>query len=269
MQEYDEEVGVLYLEEQPSKTVRSFAGFLINKTLEEPPMNDPEAEGYSENLDYTEEEAENAIYELDAMDRLVVSDTGGRKDIDTVMEQLEELLAMGIRKIVIDNLTAIELKQGGGSKVDAIDEAMKRLGTFKDEKPVTIFLISHLKRPADPRIPHECGGEVNVNDFRGAGSITFWANVVIGAERNTMGATDEEKSLTTYRIVKCRDRGLSVNKTVCASMSASTGRLLEAKAHAPYKAPSSKEDASTKENKSKTSVIEGEFKEVESEREEF
>ena len=228
MEQYDETVGVVYLEEPAAKTVRSFAGKIANKRIEEPPINDPNQDGYSPDIDYTAEEAEEAIYALDRMDRLVVADTRGNKSVDTVMEILDEFLAMGIRKIVVDNLTAIEMPKGG-SKVEAIDEAMKRIGTFKDEKPVSIFLVSHLTRPREPRVPHEMGGEVQINDFRGAGSITFWANVVIGIERNTYGETDEEKRLTTYRIVKCRDRGISVGRTVRASLSSKTGRLLEPK----------------------------------------
>jgi len=236
IEKYDEEVGVIYLEEPAPKTVRSFAGKLINKRIEEPQINDKEMQGYSQDIDYTEQDAEDAIYQLESMDRLLVADTGGQKDIDTVMELIEEFLAMGITKIVIDNLTAIELPKSG-SKVEAIDEAMKRIGTFKDEKPVSIFLLAHLKRPQDPRVPHEMGGQVQVNDFRGSGSINFWANVVIGIERNTYGETDEEKRMTTYRIVKCRDRGVSVNQTVVATMSPMTGRLLEPSSHSAYQPP--------------------------------
>jgi twinkle protein len=140
---------------------------------------------------------------------------------------------MGIQHIVVDNLTAIELPKGQGSKVEAIDEAMKRMGTFKDEKPVTLYIISHLKRPQNERIPHEKGGEVFITDFRGAGSITFWANGVFGIERNTTGETVEEQRMTTFRCVKSRDNGLAPGKLVYAHMNPKTGRLLENSAHKP------------------------------------
>ncbi|KAF2282444.1 hypothetical protein GH714_043915 [Hevea brasiliensis] len=82
--------------------------------------------------------------------------------------------AMGIRKILIDNLTGIQLpeKEYGG-KVGALDECVKRVGQIKDRKPVTIFLVTHLNRPEKGRTPHEEGGEVMLRDLRGSGSIGF------------------------------------------------------------------------------------------------
>jgi twinkle protein len=236
IEQYGETVAVIYLEEQPEKTVRSYAGKLINKRIEEPAITDKTNPDYSAEYDYTPEEAEEAILKLETMDKLIIADTKGDKCLDNIMGLLEELVALGITTIVLDNLTAIELPKNQ-SGVTAIDEAMKRIGSFKDEKPVTIILLSHLNRPKDPRKPHEMGGEVHITDFRGSGSISFWANVIIGIERNTYGQSDEEKRLTTYRIVKCRDRGVSVGRIVRASMSPTTGRLLQAKSHAPYTPP--------------------------------
>lgn len=230
---YGEQVGLVYLEEPVVKTVRSFAGKLVNKRLEEPPIHDKSDAFYNKASDYTDEEATEAIEILEAKNNVFIADTGGDKRISTVLEILEQFLAMGVTRIIVDNLTAIEMEKGG-SKVEAIDDAMKRLGTFKDERPVSIFLISHLTRPQSPRTPHENGGEVLVNDFRGAGSITFWANVVIGIERNTNGATEEEKRTTTYRIVKCRDRGISTGSTVSAYLHPDSGRLLSQAAHSTY-----------------------------------
>ena len=245
MEAYGEEVAVIYLEEQAPKTVRSYAGKLINKELSQPAINDKSDPNYSPQYDYTDEQAEEAILRLEAMDKLIVAETGGNKDLDTVMELLEELVAMGIKRIVLDNLTTIELPKGNNA-VTAIDEAMKRIGSFKDDKPVTIILLAHLTRPEDTRKPHEMGGEVQITDLRGAGSISFWADVVIGIERNTYGMTDEEKRLTTYRIVKCRERGLSVNQVVRATKSPQTGRLLQVKQHLPLPAQQPKAAAEEK-----------------------
>lgn len=231
MREHDEQVGVIYLEEQAYKTVRSFAGKSINKRLEDPPVNDKSDPEYELLRDYKEEEANDAIDDLVDLDRLIVVDTGGSKDIETVMQLIEELLAMGVSYIVVDNLTAIELRLGGGSKVEAIDDAMKKLGTFKDEKPVALFLLSHLTRPQQPRVPHEKGGEVFITDFRGSGSISFWANGVFGIERNTTAETEEEQRMTTYRCVKSRDNGLAGGKCIYATMNPRTGRLLQAGNH--------------------------------------
>jgi hypothetical protein len=102
---------------------------------------------------------------------------------------------------------------------------MKRLGTFKDEQPVCLILLSHLKRPYGDRKPHEEGGSVSISDFRGSGSITFWSNVVIGIERNTIAESLEERCLTCYHCIKNRDVGYKVGSKVYAAFNFSTGEL--------------------------------------------
>jgi twinkle protein len=180
--------------------------------------------------DYTEQEANDAIDRLCDEGRIMIGDLEGRKDVASVMEVMEEALAMGYEYFIIDNLTAFEHSGAGdkqANKVDAIDETMKRLGTFKDENEVFILLLSHLKKVYGERTPHEEGGRVSIQDFRGAGSITFWANDVVGICRNTGAESFAEKCLTTYENLKNRDVGHRVGSKIYASMNMKTGRLLE------------------------------------------
>lgn len=229
LMEVDEEpVGVIYLEEPVLKTYRNFAGrYLVNKRIDLPPNDPDDPLSYMEERDYTEEEANWAIDKLDELGRLYIVDTGGDKSIEAVMKAVDELVALGITKIVIDNLTAIT-HPSAGTKVDAIDETMKTIGTYKDENPITIFLISHLRRVdggSSQRKSHAEGGYVSEADFRGAGSITMWANYVLGIERNTQAETEYEKRITTIRCVKDRDFGLFTGKTVKLFGNEKTGRL--------------------------------------------
>lgn len=231
-------VVVIYLEEQPSKVVRSLAGRLINKELTAPPCNDKENEEYLEMRDYTEEQANAAIDALCDDGLIMVGDLEGRKDVESVMEVLEEAVASGYKHFIIDNLTAFEHKGEGGksaNKVDAIDETMRRLGTFKDEHDVWLLLLSHLKKPFGERTPHEEGGEVSINDFRGAGSITFWSNAAFGAERNTKAESMDEKCLMCIRNVKNRDIGYKTGTKVWTRLDTNTGDLIQCGAPAPPK----------------------------------
>lgn len=231
--EHAQPVVVIYLEEPAHSTVRSFAGNLINKDLNAPPCNDKEDPDYNESRDYTEAEANKAIDQLCDDGLIMIGDLEGRKDVASVMEVLEEALAMGYEYFVIDNLTAFEHSGAEGKKVnsvDAIDETMKRLGTFKDEHPVHLMLLSHLKKVYGERTPHEEGGRVSIGDFRGAGSITFWADGVFGIERNTGAESFAEKCLTTYHCLKNRTVGHKVGSKVYAMMNLKTGRLLETSA---------------------------------------
>lgn len=108
---------------------------------------------------------------------------------------------------------------------------MKRLGTFKDEYPVNIMLLSHLVKVHEGggRTPHTRGGEVYESDFRGAGSITFWANAVWSIERNTMAQQFRNKCITLYRNLKNRGIGHMVGSTVVAEKDIRTGMYTELK----------------------------------------
>ena len=222
-------VVVIYLEEQAVKTVRSFAGELINKDLTAPPCTDQDDPDYSKYRDYTKEQADAAIDELCDDGLIMIADLQGRKDIESVMQVLEEALAVGYQYFIIDNLTAFEHKGKGtgASAVEAIDETMKRLGTFKDEHEVFIMLLSHLKKPTKDKVPHEEGGRVSIQDFRGSGSICFWANSVFGITRNTVAENMQDKCLAIYENLKNRDIGYKTGSKVYVTMDLNTGKLVE------------------------------------------
>jgi len=227
--EHNQNVATIFLEEPPHWTLRAFAGELINKDLNSPPINDKNDPNYEEMLDYTEEEANAAIDRICDDSRIFIGDLKGSKEVDAVMEVMEEALALGFKHFAIDNLSAFKHSSGNkkGTETNAIDETMRRLGTFKDENPVFILLLSHLNRPGYGRTPHELGGPVELGDFRGAGSITFWANGVFGGYRNTKAPTIEEKCYVVYENIKNREAGYKVGSKVHLSLSLDTGKLSE------------------------------------------
>lgn len=232
-----EDCVVIYLENQTDEVARTFAGMLVGKDFNSPPQEQWEIDaGIEVNpaRQYNQEDLDNALDMLAKQDRLRIADLDGSKDVDAVMEVMEECLAMGYQYFVIDNLTAFEHKNEKGdvaTGVRAIDETMKRLGTFKDENPVNIFLLSHLVKVHEGagRNTHSHGGEVYESDFRGAGSITFWANAVWGIERNTMAKTFRHKCITLYRNLKNRGIGHMVGSTVLAEKDIRTGKYTELK----------------------------------------
>ncbi|ASP46292.1 DNA primase/helicase [Marinomonas phage CB5A] len=234
LMEQGEDVVVIYLENQSDEVARTFAGMLVGKDFNSPPQEQWEIDmGLDENpaRQYTQEDLDDALTQLAESDRLRIADLDGSKDVESVLEVMQECLALGYQYFVVDNLTAFEHKddRGNASKgVNAIDETMKRLGTFKDENPVNIMLLSHLvKVDASKRIPHTQGGEVYESDFRGAGSITFWANAVWGIERNTRATTMYNKCVTLYRNIKNRGIGHMVGSTVAAVKDIRTGKYTE------------------------------------------
>lgn len=229
-QELGESVVAIYLEEQPDKTLRSLAGMYSGKDYTAPPINDETDPLYEIQFDYEEEEATAAIDRMVEEGQVMLADLEGKKEVEAVMEVLEEAIALGYKHFIIDNLTAFEHKTKDGNSstsAQAIDETMRALGTLKDEHPINIMLLSHLNRPEKGRTPHEEGGEVSMTDFRGSGSIVFWANAVWGIERNTKADSLHEKCITNYRNLKNRDVGFMTGTVVSTKMDIKTGHLEE------------------------------------------
>lgn len=227
---HKEQVMVIYLEEPAVKTTRSFAGMACNKDFTAPPVTNKSDPNYHPQRDYTQEDLNKAVDDMVEKNMILIGDLEGRKDIGSVLEVLDEAMVRGIKYFVVDNLTAFDHtgKDGkAGTKTEAIDETMKRLGTFKDENAVAIHLLSHLNRSAGSEAtPHTEGGEVRDTHFRGAGSITMWANLVFGIERNTKADTLEEKCRVRYRCVKNRDIGYQNGAIVHVKMDLETGHLV-------------------------------------------
>ena len=229
--EHGEPCGVIYTEEPANQTLRSYAGEFIGKRLALPPMTNKESPYYDESKDYTEEQANAAIDHLESLGLLFIADLEGDTRMETIMEAINEMVACGIKRIVLDNLTGITWgssdKNQGSNKTEEIDNALKTLGNYKDEKPVTIFLVSHLKKVKDTRTPHEEGGEVQLDDFRGSGALKFWPNYVLGAERNTRADSIEEKCITQLKVVKDRDMGIYSGDGITLRGDLTTGDLEE------------------------------------------
>lgn len=222
-----ESVGVISTEDPYVKVARSFIGKWINKRIELPPNNDPDSEGYRKLFDYTPEEVDEVVDHVAGMNQLFFADLSASRSIEAVMEQVEEFYTMGVKHIVIDNLTGIEVQDSKGNEREGIDEALKTLGMYKDNKEVTIHLVSHLKTVGIGRTPHEEGGDVMLSDFRGSRSIGFWASYAIGVQRNTQAETMDERTTTFLKIVKDRDQGINTGRKVVLVGDEQTGQLLQ------------------------------------------
>lgn len=226
LMEQGKPVVAVYLENSPDEVLKMVASRIANKDFMSPPYDpDNPDDEYSLARDYTWQELSDTIDELVASNLLFIPDLEGSKDVTVIMEVLEDALAMGYQYFVVDNLTAFEHHVDGKVQVGtvAIDETMKRIGTFKDEHDVNIMLLTHLSRPEKGRVAHEMGGEVFITDFRGAGSISFWANGAWSIERNTQAASIQDKCTTLIRNLKSRGVGHRVGNTVVIRKILDTG----------------------------------------------
>lgn len=221
-------VVAIYLENSPDEVIKMVASRMANKDFMSPPYDpDNPDDEYSLSRDYTQEDLTTTIDRLTESGLLFIPDLEGSKDVNVIMEVMEDALALGYQYFVVDNLTAFEHHVDGKIQVGvtAIDETMKRIGTFKDERDVNIMLLTHLTRVEKGRTPHELGGEVFITDFRGAGSISFWANGAWGIERNTQAASIADKCTTLIRNLKSRGVGFRVGTTVVIRKILDTGQF--------------------------------------------
>lgn len=219
-------VVAIYLENSPDEVLKMVASRMANKDFMSPPYDpDNPDDEYCLSRDYTYEDLAATIDELTSSNLLFIPNLEGSKDVNIIMEVMEDALALGYQYFVVDNLTAFEHHVDGKIQTGtvAIDETMKRIGTFKDEHDVNIMLLTHLTRPEKGRVAHEMGGEVFITDFRGAGSISFWANGAWGIERNTQAASIADKCTTLIRNLKSRGVGHRVGNTVVLKKILETG----------------------------------------------
>jgi twinkle protein len=90
-----------------------------------------------------------------------------------------------------------------GDERRIIDNLMTKLATMAQELNVTIWVVSHLKKPDGTS--HEEGGRVTLDHLRGSGALKQLAFTVIALERNQQDA--ERKHWTRVRVLKCRETG--------------------------------------------------------------
>ena len=223
---HGEQVGIISTEDPYKKVARAFIGKFGDKRIELPPTNDPQHPDYRKILDYTEEEANAMIDYVADQGLMYIVDMGGDYSMDNVIRACIEMVARGIKYILIDNLTGIKMDEKAlGGKVNALDEAVKQLGNLKDDQDVTIFLVTHLSRPGPGRVPHEEGGYVALSDLRGSGAIGFWSSYVLTPRRNTKAETLDERTTTFIDCIKDRDQGIFTGESITLKGDLDTGRL--------------------------------------------
>jgi twinkle protein len=100
-----------------------------------------------------------------------------------------------------------------------IDTTMTRLRSLVERTGISLFLVSHLRRPQGDK-GHEDGAKVSLGQLRGSHSIAQISDAVIGLERDQQSGSQHAD--TTVRIIKNRYSGetgiacsLTYNKDTC------------------------------------------------------
>lgn len=215
VQELGRQVGVIYLEQPVTETVKRIAGKMVGKQF-----HIPDAE-------WTTEELASAIDLMD--DKVFMYDHFGETDWDVVRGHIRYMAStLGLKLIYLDHLTALA---DPASERESLEEVMKDMAGLAQELKVTIHFISHLSTPDGK--PHEEGGRVMIRHFKGSRSIGFWSYFMFGMERDQQADDENERQTTTFRVLKDRYTGRATGKVVTLRYNQNTGMLYEAPADGP------------------------------------
>ena len=209
----EDNIGLMFLEESVKKTAQSLMSLAVNKPLHLPDSN------------ATDEERRYAFDNTLGTDRLFLFDHFGSTSIDNILNRVR-FMARGLdcKYVFVDHVSIIVSAQESGDERKAIDEIMTKLRMLVQETGISLFVVSHLKRPSDKG--HEEGAVTSLAQLRGSGSIAQLSDVVIGLERNGQHEDPIERNTTHVRVLKNRFSGLT-GKACRLLYTRGTGRMNE------------------------------------------
>ena len=209
----EDNIGLMFLEESVKKTAKSLMALAANK-----PLHLPDCE-------VTDEELKDSFDRTLGTDRLFLFDHFGSTSVDNIINRVR-FMARGLacKYVFVDHVSIIVSAQESGDERKAIDEIMTKLRMLVQETGISLFVVSHLKRPESKG--HEEGAATSLAQLRGSGSIAQLSDMVIGLERNGQHEDPNERNTTYVRVLKNRFSGLT--GLACRLLySRNTGRMNE------------------------------------------
>lgn len=204
-------VGLLMLEESNKRTLRGLVGLHLNKNI----LVDPELA--------SESEISTAFDALFSNHDVALFDHFGSTDVDNVANRIRYMArGLGCTHIVLDHISILVSGLATGDERKLIDIAMTKLRTLVQETGISLFVISHLKRPEGNK-GHEDGAQVHLGQLRGSHAIAQLADICIALQKPD---DDDIHDMTELRILKNRFTG-EVGSAGTLQYDRQTGRLTE------------------------------------------
>jgi twinkle protein len=202
-------VGVIYLEAKPVDTGKRIAGKIDGKRYHVPDAG------------WEMDDLRSTLKRLKG--KVTFYDNWGDTDWEVVKLKIRYMVvSKGIRLIYLDHLTAMA---DTSNEKESLEQIMKEMAGLANELGCIIHYVSHLSTPEGK--PHEEGGRVMIKHFKGSRAIGFWSFFMFGLERNQQSDDPEERSTTTFRILKDRYTGQATGKVILLGYDAETGLLYE------------------------------------------
>lgn len=209
---HKKKVGMIMLEETTVHTARSLIGLHLNKIIEEDHSNT------------SREELGTAFDDLFGNGNdIALYNHFGSTEIENILSRIRYMArAMDCQHIFLDHLSILISGLQMDDERKMIDVAMTKLRTLVQETGITLFLVSHLKRPSGDK-GHEDGALVHLGQLRGSHAIAQLSDAVIGLQKPE---DDVEGDARELLVLKNRRTG-SVGSAGILHYSKETGRLSE------------------------------------------
>lgn len=190
-------IGAMFLEESVKKTARSIMSVHANKMLHLPDTT------------VTDTELQEAFTTTLGTNRIYLFDHFGSTSSDNILNRIR-YMAKGLdcKVIFLDHLSIVVSGQATDDERKAIDVLMTKLRTLVQELNITLFVVSHLRRPSG-NSGHEDGESVSLSQLRGSGAIAQLSDAVITLERNSMAEDAAERHTTRVAVAKNRFNGFT------------------------------------------------------------
>jgi twinkle protein len=210
--EEGETVGMIMLEESVKTTAYGLMGLALNKRLH------LSREGVDDI------ELKLAFDNTLGTGRVYLFDHFGSTQVDHLLSRVRHLArTFDCKTIFLDHLSIVvsSMDESGGDERKLIDRTMTLLRTLVQETGISLFVVSHLRRPEGKG--HEEGAHTSLSQLRGSHAIAQLSDMVIGLERNQQGENPNE---TVVRVLKNRFSG-QTGKAGSLFYDEKTGRLTE------------------------------------------
>ena len=213
----EHKIGCLFMEESVERTAEGFMGVDLSTPVHLP----------TSSVKRGSQEYKDSFERVFGDDRLMIMDasfdTGAT--VDQVVARVRYMAkALDCKVIILDHISILVSGGQHGDERKALDEIMTKLRSLTQDTGITLFAVSHLKRPEGKG--HEEGAVTSVAQLRGSASIAQLSDFVLGLERNGQAECPTERNTTTLRVLKNRFSGIT-GPAGCLLYSADTGRLKE------------------------------------------
>jgi twinkle protein len=196
----EHKIGCLFMEESVERTAEGFMGVDLSTPVHLP----------TSTVQRGSQEYKDSFERVFGDDRLMIMDasfdTGAT--VDQVVARVRYMAkALDCKIIILDHISILVSGGQHGDERKALDEIMTKLRSLTQDTGITLFAVSHLKRPEGKG--HEEGAATSVAQLRGSASIAQLSDFVIGLERNGQADDPVERNTTHMRVLKNRFSGIT------------------------------------------------------------